>query len=539
MKTVRRICQICFLLFFLLLFFQTVKRIVWSDGSMEVAAWLPSDFFLRINPLLGWTSILSAKSFLLETALWTIPVLVLTLLFGRAFCGWICPLGTCIDGADKVIRNKKERRTNREVSWPRLKYYILAGLAVSALFGSQLIWVMDPIALSVRSLTLGIFGPLHWVEHFIAGTPALDWFAVRANGLFPEQQTAFRSGFIALAMLAAILAGGFLSRRLWCRSLCPLGALLGIIARFPLFRRRTKSECTECTLCQLDCKMNAIGENGKPTNTSECIYCYSCAEICRKDAVQMSPGQLQKSMPLNFDRRRLFTGLGIGALWGLSAKSAITTRPTRDGSSNITSKYLIRPPGSAAEEVFTERCIRCGECMKICPTNGLQPALLEGGLGGIWTPVLEPRVGECSQNCNLCSKVCPTDAIEPVSIAEKEHIFIGRAVINRSTCAVWESNKQCLVCDEVCSYDAIYWVDESGNGVQLEKTGESSKEEKPKKGMPHVDQARCVGCGICEYNCPVGGPDAAIRVTRDGDKRHMSREEQKAWQTENWIEREE
>jgi polyferredoxin len=530
MKKVRRISQICFLALFVLLFFQTVKRIDWSDGSMKVAAWIPADFFLRINPLLGWTSILSAGTFLLNVVLWTIPVLVITLLFGRAFCGWICPLGTCIDGADKLIRSKKERRTNQEVSWSRLKYYILAGLAVSALFGSHLVWTMDPIALFIRSLTLGILGPLHWVEHFAVRTPVLGSFAMRVSGFFPEQQTAFRSGFVALLMLAGILAGGFLSRRFWCRSLCPLGALLGIIARFPIFHRRIGSECTECTLCRLDCKMDAIGEKGKPSNTSECIYCYSCAELCRQDAVQMSPGRPQKSMPLSFDRRRLLAGLGLGALWGFSAKSAIVTRSTRDGVSSITGKYLIRPPGSVAEEVFIGRCIRCGECMKICPTNGLQPALLEGGLAGVWTPVLEPRVGECSQNCRLCGEVCPTDAIEAFTIKEKEHLFIGRAAINRSTCVVWESNKQCLVCDEVCSYEAIYWVEEPG--VALKGA------QKQKNGKPYVDPAKCIGCGICEYNCPVGGPDAAIRVTRDGDKRYMSRENQKAWQTENWIERE-
>jgi ferredoxin len=334
-------------------------------------------------------------------------------------------------------------------------------------------------------------------------------------------------------MLALIFSGAVLARRLWCRSLCPLGALLGAISRFPIFRRRINSECTECTLCNLDCKMNAIGEKGKNVNSSECIYCFSCSELCRQDAVRMLPGKPEKSLPLNFERRWLMTGLGVGAIWGLAAKDAITKRPTRDESSMITSKYLIRPPGSVAEELFSERCMRCGACMKVCPTNGLQPTLTEAGLAGVWTPILEPRVGECSQNCSLCGQVCPTDAIQPFTSAEKTHIFIGRAAINRSTCVVWESGKQCLVCDEVCSYDAVYWVDESGTEFKQDKNSETKK-----NGVPHVDPARCVGCGICEYNCPVGGPDAAIRVTRDGDKRNLSREQQKAWQKDHWVERE-
>ncbi len=540
MKTARRISQLFFLVFFLILFFQTNRRINWADGSMDVSGWAPADFFLRIDPLLVWTSLLSSRSFLLPIALWTLPVVVLAFLFGRIFCGWICPLGTCIDGADKLVRQKKQRRTDREFSRPRLKYYILAGLFITALLGSQLVWFMDPIALLVRSLTLGIFGPLHWGSQFLSEIPILGRLAHSTAELFPERQAVYSSGFIALLILAGILTGGFLARRFWCRSLCPLGALLGIVGRFPLFRRKVTSQCNECTACALDCKMDAIGEKGKSTNTSECIFCYSCVNKCRQDAIQMlSVRRSQQPLSLDLNRRRLLTGVGVGAIWGISAKAAVTTRSTRDGSGFITGKHLIRPPGSVSESIFTERCARCGACMKVCPTNGLQPTLTEGGLAGIWTPVLVPRIGECSQNCNLCGEVCPTDAIVPFALAEKEHLFIGRAMIDRSSCIVWESNKQCLVCDEVCSYSAIYWLDEIGKEVHPQKMeGADGKTVQIDNGLPHVDPARCVGCGICEYNCPVGGPNAAIRVTCEGDKRFLSRKKQKAWQKDNWVDRE-
>ncbi|MFQ3550261.1 MAG: 4Fe-4S dicluster domain-containing protein, partial [Armatimonadota bacterium] len=136
------------------------------------------------------------------------------------------------------------------------------------------------------------------------------------------------------------------------------------------------------------------------------------------------------------------------------------------------------------------------------------PSIFEAGIAGLWTPILIPRIGECVKNCNLCSKVCPTQAIMPIELNEKHYIFIGRAVIDRSHCIAWNSDKVCLVCDEFCSYNAIFW--EKINGVK----------------RPFIDEHRCVGCGICEKACPIQ-PLAAIRVFSFGDKRNQTRDQQK------------
>lgn len=517
MKTARRATQLFFLLLFALLFALTYGRLDFSAGALRVASPLPVDLFVLIDPLIAGTAMLASRTFVPLLLYWSIPVLVLTILFGRAFCGWVCPLGTCIDAADHIVRPRVERRTPRERSWPKLKYHVLAGLLVTAAAGAQMVWLMDPQALLVRGLTLGAVAPVQMAARALEQAPVVGDAGKALSGLFPEQQTNYRQGLVAGGMLVAILLGGLLSRRFWCRSLCPLGALLGLLARIPVFRRSITSACNECTLCQMDCKMDAIGERGVANNSAECIYCYSCVSICKKDAAAIGVRQPEQTVPLNLSRRHLLAGIGAGAVWGLAARTGMAERPTRDGTSRLGSLHLIRPPGAVAEDHFTELCTRCGECMKVCPTNALQPALGEAGLGGIWTPVLVPRAGECTQKCTLCGDVCPTDAIQPFTVSEKDYLYIGRAVIDRSTCVVWESGKQCLVCDEVCSYDAIYWRKEGG----LKR--------------PHVDAARCVGCGICENNCPVGGPDAAIRVTCEGDKRSLSRAEQKAWREANLV----
>lgn len=516
MRTARRVSQLVFLVGFLVLFCLTIGWVDWTGpAALHIRSFVPVDFFLRIDPLIALSSLISSRSFLITIALWGLPVLALTVLFGRAFCGWVCPLGTCIDAADRAIRPRRQRRTSKETSWPHLKYYLLAGVFVTSLLGAQVVWFFDPQAILVRSLTLGVFAPVQWMLSSLSGFSLIDHVA--GGALFPAKQMAFRANLAALLLFAAILSGGLLARRFWCRSLCPLGALLGLVARVPLFRRSVSQSCNECTLCQLDCKMDAVGDRGKAAASAECIYCYSCVRTCRTSAARIVPHRPDSVLPFSLSRRRLLAGAALGALWGFSARTAMAKKLTREGSSSISGPRLIRPPGSVAEDMFNQRCVRCGECMKVCPTNGLQPAISEAGLDGFWTPVLAPRVGECTQKCNLCAQVCPVSAIMPFTIAEKDYIFIGRAAINRSTCVVWESGKQCLVCDEVCSYTAIYWTLEGGGK------------------RPHVDPARCVGCGICENNCPVGGPDAAIRVSCDGDKRSMTREQQKSWRAQNLV----
>jgi MauM/NapG family ferredoxin protein len=163
---------------------------------------------------------------------------------------------------------------------------------------------------------------------------------------------------------------------------------------------------------------------------------------------------------------------------------------------------LIRPPGALPEADFLTRCIRCGECMKACPTNTLQPVWFKAGLEGLFSPVMIPRLAACAVQCNVCGKVCPTGAIRDLLLVEKNHAKVGTAWIVRQNCLVWEQDKKCLICDEVCPYNALSFQAVPGL----------------RNAAPFVLENRCIGCGWCENKCPVEGA-SAIRVNILGEVR--------------------
>lgn len=209
---------------------------------------------------------------------------------------------------------------------------------------------------------------------------------------------------------------------------------------------------------------------------------------------------------INIKRRNVLTA---GAL-GVGAACLSQVHPQSAG--RVFNPALIRPPGAIAEREFLSRCIRCGECMKVCPTNAIQPAGLEAGIEGLWTPVLNMDIGYCEYECTLCGQVCPTDAIRELPLEEKKKIKIGQSFVDKNRCLPYASARPCIVCEEHCPTPTkAIWVED------IEVVNESG--QKIRVQQPHVDPELCVGCGICQNKCPIKDR-SGIYVTSVGETRN-------------------
>ncbi|HSB06416.1 MAG TPA: 4Fe-4S dicluster domain-containing protein [Thermodesulfobacteriota bacterium] len=466
-------------------------------ATYKLSDWFPADIYLRLDPLLGLNAVLAAKE-VVGRVLWSLILIGATLVIGRFFCAYVCPMGACIDSLDFLFFRKIRRPFLRaDASLRRVKYFLLVIFISAALAGLSIVYLMDPIALLTRFYTFVVYPLVITLMNLL-----LDLFRPLFQGLgwitlshLHYPQPVYYMSAITLLIFGGLIALNRLAPRFWCRYLCPLGALLSLISPLGIFKRRVSQDCNECLICQKTCSMGAIAENNLKSHSAECIQCKNCAKVCPQEAISFpasfSVGGEYSAVSLS--RREFFFSLAGGLTLGfLGSQSPFTP---------LQSKHqIIRPPGALPETEFLRTCIRCGECMKSCLTNTLQPSVWESGFSGLWTPNLDLRMAPCDPNCNVCGRVCPTQAIRSLSMDEKTHAKIGTAILRKEMCLVWAQNKLCLICDEICPYNAIVF--------------------RPVEGYrrPVVIASRCNGCGFCEQRCPVKG-ESAIIVVPDGEIR--------------------
>jgi len=542
--------------------------------AVTARPWLAQLFLITDPLLLVGTTLAGAFSAALLAAL---AVLGFSFFFPRAYCGWICPLGTSMDIVDKVLFRKRKRTREAAPALRQVKYGLLVVLLVTAVFGLGVFGWFDPICIATRSFAVVVYPIADWAAKtgLVAAEKAgvgpaadvYDWasgaglFIRDAN--FKEGSTGI--GYLWLAVFAAVLLGIWLAqayqKRFWCRNLCPLGAMLGLVGSASPFRPRVSDACIACGACRDGCKVGAFqpaadGERYRNL-VQEFIVCYACErEFCPVDAIHIGVGRPApvRPAPRVVPGRRAF--LGSAAATVVVAPAMILDQRTRE--KNETNPK-VRPPGALRPDTdFLAVCVRCGACMRVCPTNALHPSGIENGVAGLWTPTFVFNIGYCEYYCgvsaedvqagrldstaNLCGKVCPTGAIRPLTHSEKVAHKIGTAVFNHTRCLPWARGEECLTCEEQCplpdkaishrtedvaNLDWLALPESQRNRYEdlqarladdtLSAAEQQELESMPPKSRllarPYVLRDRCIGCGTCENVCPLDGP-SGVRVER-------------------------
>ncbi len=458
---------------------------------------------VHISPLAMLSTLFSSKAFLRGTVL-SLVILLSSLFVGRAWCGWLCPMGTLLD-----VFNFSKIRSRKELpqALRKVKYGLLIITLVSAILGNLTLLIFDPITIFIRSTTLVLLPLLDKIVYFletqlikvpIFSEPVFALDAWMRPRIFPVESSVYQYAFLFGIFFVAILLLNLIAERFWCRYLCPLGALLGLGSRISLIQRRMNADCVACGLCGKDCPTGTIDANkAYMSDPSECTLCMNCHGTCAKNTFSFSPTWKAAEKQTYDPGRRLFfstIGVSIAAVM-LSSLNWIK---------KSIHPLLLRPPGVQEEEKFLSTCVRCGICIQVCPTQAIQADLSLSGIEGLFTPILVPRKGYCAYTCNLCGKSCPVEAIPQLSLEDKRVTRIGTAHIDHKRCIAWGEHGNCIVCEEMCPlpHKAISLQQKSftlaeGGAVEVL--------------LPIVDEAVCIGCGICENKCPVEG-EAAIRV---------------------------
>jgi len=522
LKIIRIFSQVAFFTLFSYIFFRSMDP-----------------FNLLLNPFLRYDPLVYLTHLKLDITIIApvMGILLLTLILGRFFCGWVCPLGSLIDLLDIIVKpvrkiiaqGKKGNRhikDNSKLKVQMVKYpfsWFLMGVVIITIFFTP------PV--------LQFFHPHIWIIRIFSLSSA---------------------GLIYLGLLTAM---SFLSARLWCKYLCPLGAFYGLLSRVSLYRLKINN-CTQCKRC-IECPMDAAIYIERSIITHQCTLCFNFEYRCpahgfiyrssfsRASIPRVSLSRL--SFPWKFfyrissPRVSLFRKIlprvslsGANSIGfekqhvsrngaepeakavmnespsGLSRREFLKSSTLITGGLIIGTFFsvidkprrtdLLRPPGVHDEKEFVQRCLRCFQCVRSCPNRIIKITGIEKfvthGLDSFLTPHLQFNEYGCDYYCQVCQQVCPNFAIPMQTLEEKQKARIGLAAINQELCVVFAEDKNCLVCEEFCPIPQ--------KAIKIEERIKLVNDQPTLLRYPIVDEPLCIGCGICEAKCPV--VEKAIRV---------------------------
>ena len=427
-------------------------------------------------------------------------LLVLSLVFGRVYCSFICPMGVYQDVVawlSKKFTKKKKYTFSKAMTV--LRWTVLAATVIAFIFGFNfLVGLLDPYGAYGRIVT-HIFRPA-----YLAGNNLLEYiFSSFDNYTFYKvgiYSLGLLSTLIALATLVGIGLLAWRNGRTYCNTICPVGTLLGFISRYSLFRLQFDDDkCNSCGLCAMKCKASCINSKDKQIDYSRCVTCFNCIEACNRSAMKYAPYKWKKTVTnvpenktVDESKRRFLSATVVTAVAATSLMGQKVASFT--GKRALKRNLPIVPPGGLNVENLQEKCISCHLCVSKCPSHVIKPAFTEYGLGGMMQPRLYFDHGFCNYDCTVCSDVCPSKALRPLTVEQKHQTQVGQVHFIRHNCIVFTDETNCGACSEHCPTQAVHMV--------------------PYKGVltiPETDVSICVGCGGCEYVCPAK-PYKAIYV---------------------------
>lgn len=471
-----------------------------------------SVFLLPENSFAGIAGIQTVPALVRSAALFTAGavgvfalIVFLTLIFGRLYCSFLCPLGALQDIAGRAARSfrlprgKKLFTRNRR----RLRYSVLALLLGVMLFGTAvLLGLFDPFAVFGRFTAAVLKPAFNGFNNFLVDNAVFE-------NLYPVEDKPFSLPLLLIggSALLAVLAAAAFYDRIFCNTLCPAGAVLGLLSRISWFRITfTPDKCVKCGKCAKVCKANCLDLKNQTVDSERCVVCFNCTAACNYGALRYARPGKAETVKTDLSRRD-FLLIGGSALFGAAVVPGILRgTPSPKG---------VMPPGALDFTRFTARCTACQLCVSNCPGRVLKPAALQYGLSGLLQPRLDFASGMCGFECIVCSNICPNGALTPLTVERKKRLQIGQAKYFRDRCVVVTDRTHCGACAEHCPTGAVQMADwEEGLTI------------------PVVKPELCIGCGACEYICPVR-PEKAIIVS--GLKQQGKAEVGKYKQAENHL----